>query len=118
VTVAGAGTYKVSSAFFIKRGATDVEITGFNFETNDASFPALAAGYGSYFSSIAGQHYNGLSIHNNVFKGGQRRALFSQAGGGLRLYDNDYENNGFTIHIGYTSNAYFYDSYSCRAYPT
>jgi len=112
ITVGGAGQYKVSAAFFIKRGAENVEITGFNFTTDDASFPALAAGFGSYFPSIGGQHCARVNIHNNLFQGGQRRALFIQAGKACRFEDNDLENNGIVLHIGYTLNIYFYDASS------
>jgi hypothetical protein len=108
-TVDGPGTYKVSAAFFIKRGATDVEITGFDFTTNDASFPAVASGYGSYFPSIGGHHFTRLYIHNNRFRGGQDRFLFTQAGKYCRVENNNIENNGSTIHIGYAGNVYFYD---------
>jgi hypothetical protein len=112
ITVGGAGQYKVSNAFMIKRGAADVEITGFDFTTDDASFPALAAGFGSYFASIGGQHFDRLNIHHNRFRGGQRRALLLQAGEKLRFVANDLVNNGTTVHIGYLLNIYFYDGSS------
>ena len=109
ITVGGAGQYKVSNAFMIKRGAADVEITGFDFTTDDASFPALAAGYGSYFASIGAQFVDRLNIHHNRFRSGQLRALFIQGGKYLRFVENNMENNGMTIHIGYLLNIYFYD---------
>jgi len=112
VTVGGAGQYKMSSAFFIKRGAVAVEITGFEFTTDDSSFPALAAGFGSYFASIGGQHFDDLNIHHNKFSGGQDRALLVQAGEKLRFVANDLVNNGITVHIGYLLNIYFYDGSS------
>lgn len=108
--VGGTGQYKVSSAFFIKRGSSNIEITGFTFETDDASFPAYATGYGSYFPSIAGQAFDGLKIHNCRFLGGQRRALFTQGGKHLHFYDNYIENCGITIHVGYSANQLFYDT--------
>jgi hypothetical protein len=109
-TVGGAGQYKVSAAFFTKRGCENVEITGFTFTTNDASFPALAAGYGSYFPSIGGHHSDNIYIHHNVFEGGQDRCMFFQAGKNLRFENNNVENNGFTVHIGYAGNVFFYDA--------
>jgi hypothetical protein len=107
----GLGYYKCSNAFFIKRGAVDVEITQFIFTTG-AAFPASAftAGYGSYFASIAGQHFDRLYIHNNKFLGANFRALFTQAGKNIRLEDNYVENCGLTIHIGYLLNSLLYDS--------
>jgi hypothetical protein len=111
-TVGGAGQYKVSAAFFLKRGSENVEITGFTFTTNNASFPALAAGFGSYFPSIGGQHSNNTYIHHNNFEGGQDRCMFFQAGENLRFENNNVVNNGFTVHIGYLKNVYFYDDSS------
>jgi len=107
--VDGPGTYKVSAAFFLKRGATDVEITGFDFTTDDASFPVQASGFGSYFPSIGGHHFTRLYIHNNRFRGGQDRFMFTQAGKYLRFENNNVENNGATIHNGYAGNVYFHD---------
>jgi hypothetical protein len=104
------GEYKVSAAFFTKRGCANVEITGFTFTTNDASFPALAVGFGSYFPSIGGQHSDNVYIHHNNFQGGQDRCMFFQAGKSLRFENNNIENNGFTVHIGYEANLFFYDS--------
>jgi hypothetical protein len=106
------GEYKVSAAFFTKRGCVNVEITGFTFTTNDASFPALAAGFGSYFPSIGGQFSDNVYIHHNNFQGGQDRCMFFQAGKNLRFENNNVEDNGFTVHIGYLSNVYFYDNSS------
>ena len=107
----GLGYYKCSNAFFIKRGAVDIEITQFVFTTG-AAFPATAfpAGYGSYFASIAGQHFDRLYIHNNKFLGANFRALFTQAGKNIRFEDNYIENCGLTIHIGYLLNSLLYDS--------
>lgn len=111
VIVAGnPGEYKVSAAFFTKRGCVDVEITGFTFTTNDASFPALAVGFGSYFPSIGGQFSDNVYIHHNNFQGGQDRCMFFQAGKSLRFENNNIENNGFTVHIGYEANLFFYDN--------
>lgn len=109
-TVGGAGQYKVSSAFFVKRGCSNIEITGFTFTTNDGSFPAYASGYGSYFPSIAGQAFDGLKIHNNRFLGNQRRALFIQGGRHLHFFNNYIENCGITVHVGYTANELFHDN--------
>ena len=103
------GEYKVSAAFFTKRGCANVEITGFTFTTNDASFPALAPGFGSYFPSIGGQFSDNVYIHHNNFQGGQDRCMFFQAGKSLRFENNNIEDNGFTVHIGFTQNIYFYD---------
>jgi hypothetical protein len=111
-TVGGAGQYKVSAAFFLKRGSENVEITGFTFTTNNASFPALAAGFGSYFPSIGGQFSNNTYIHHNNFEGGQDRCMFFQAGENLRFENNNVVDNGFTVHIGYAGNVYFYDAAS------
>jgi len=105
-----AGQYKVSAAFFTKRGCENVEITGFTFTTNDASFPALAAGFGSYFTSIGGHHSDNIYIHHNVFRSGQDRCMFFQAGKNLRFENNNVENNGFTVHIGFAGNLFFHDS--------
>lgn len=109
-TVGGAGQYKVSAAIFIKRGAADVEITGFDFTTDDASFPAFASGYGSYFPSIGGQAFTRVNIHHNLFRGGQRRALFTQGGKYLTFEKNYVQNCGITVHVGYTANQLFYDT--------
>jgi hypothetical protein len=113
-TVVGgnAGEYKVSAAFFLKRGSVNVEITGFKFTTNDASFPALAATFGSYFPSIGGQFSDNTYIHDNNFSGGKDRCLFIQAGQNLRFENNNIVNGGFTVHVGFTSNIYFYDATS------
>jgi hypothetical protein len=110
IIVGGPGEYKVSAAFFTKRGCANVEITGFTFTTNNASFPALAVGFGSYFPSIGGQHSDNVYIHHNNFQGGQDRCMFFQAGKNLRFENNNIENNGFTVHIGYEGNLYFYDA--------
>lgn len=112
ITVGGAGQYKVSAAFFIKKGAADIDISGFHFTTDDASFPALAATFGSYFPSIGGQRADRINIYNNRFSGGQDRALFFQGGSNLRFVENDLENNGITLHVGFTDNIYFYDASS------
>lgn len=109
-TVGGAGQYKVSSAFFVKRGSSNIEITGFTFTTDDDSFPEYAAGYGSYFPSIAGQGFSNLKIYNNVFLGGQRRCLFTQGGKYLQFYNNYIENCGITVHVGYGANQLFHDT--------
>lgn len=106
------GIYKVSAAFLTKRGCVNVEITGFTFTTNDASFPAIPSGAGSYFPSIGGQHSDNVYIHHNTFQGGQDRCMFFQAGKALRFENNNIEDNGFTVHIGYTQNIYFYDPIS------
>jgi hypothetical protein len=106
------GIYKVSAAFLTKRGCVNVEITGFTFTTNDASFPAIPSGAGSYFPSIGGQFSNNVYIHHNNFQGGQDRCMFFQAGKGLRFENNNIEDNGFTVHIGFTQNIYFYDPIS------
>lgn len=110
IIVGGPGEYKVSAAFFTKRGCANVEITGFTFTTNNASFPALATGFGSYFPSIGGQHSDNVYIHHNNFQGGQDRCMFFQAGKNLRFENNNVEDNGFTVHIGYAGNEFFYDA--------
>jgi hypothetical protein len=110
IVVGGPGEYKVSAAFFTKRGCANVEITGFTFTTNNASFPALAVGFGSYFPSIGGQHSDNVYIHHNNFQGGQDRCMFFQAGKNLRFENNNVEDNGFTVHIGYAGNVFFYDA--------
>lgn len=110
IVVGSPGEYKVSAAFFTKRGCANVEITGFTFTTNDASFPVLAAGFGSYFPSIGGQFSDNVYIHHNNFQGGQDRCMFFQAGKNLRFENNNIQDNGFTVHIGYAANQYFYDN--------
>ncbi|KKC27332.1 hypothetical protein [Sphingomonas sp. SRS2] len=113
ITVGGAGMYKVSAAFFMKRDCGPTEITGFTFATNDASFPALDPSFSSYFPSIGGQFCDDLYIHHNRFEGGKDRALFVQGTSkGLRFHSNELANNGFTLHVGFTGNVYFYDASS------
>lgn len=110
VPVGGPGEWKISAAFFLKRGAENVVIRGAVFDTDDASFPAYATGFGGYFPSIGGNHANNVEVTECRFIGGQRRALFFQAGNDLNFHNNKCENNTILAHVGYTANELFYDN--------
>lgn len=106
----GAGSYKASPVFLVKKGADDVTIEGFDFTTDDATFPTPSAGWFSYFASVIVHRADRVTVRGCRFRGGQPRGVFLHGGNYFRLESNHFEGCGVTLHVGFTNNTNFFDA--------
>ena len=100
----GGGTTRVSPFVLIKSAASQVEVTGFEFTQDAATFPSLP-GYESYLAPVVAHRASHISVHHNRFDlSVSGRGLFNY-GSSVVDYSYNTGNAGTISHIGYVSNA-------------
>lgn len=104
----GPGSTKVTPIFFCTKTSANIEITGFDFYTDDSTFGSFP-GWESYLSVICVNRASNVKIHHNNFNGGQDRSIFVYGGNYVEVADNYFNNNSMIMHIGIVENENFWD---------